>query len=74
MFDNSFANQYRFNYLEPTDNEDNDTLDPNMIVNNDDEIIPLVPKFKDVSRSSFIISNDQTLSFRCMPEGSEIGV
>ena len=50
-----------------------------MMVNNDDdvdddEIIPLVPKFGDVSRSSFIISNDQTLSFRCMPEGSEFGV
>jgi len=74
MFDNPFANQDRFNYLEPTDNEDNDTLDPNMIVNNDDEIIPLVPKFENVSRSSFIISNDQTLSFRCMPEGSEFGV
>jgi hypothetical protein len=56
-------------------------LDPNMMVNNDDdvdvdddEIIPLVPKFGDVSRSSFIISNDQTLSFRCMPKGSEFGV
>lgn len=79
MLDNPFANQYRFDYFKPVDNEDNDTLNPNMMVNNDDDvdddkIIPLVSRFGDVSRSSFIISNYQTLSFRCMTRGSEFEV
>jgi hypothetical protein len=43
MFDNPFANQHRFEYFEPSENEGD--------VVNDDEIIPHVPEFGDVSRS-----------------------
>jgi hypothetical protein len=45
MFDNLFVDQHRFDYYKPSDNEDDV----------DDEIIPLVSKFKDASRSSFVI-------------------
>jgi hypothetical protein len=63
MFDNSFADQHRFNYSEPIDNGDDDTLDLNVMVNDgdndvNDEIIPHIPEFMDAFRSSFVISND----------------
>jgi len=38
MFDNSFPDQHRFDYYEPGDNKDDDMLDPNMMVNIDDDI------------------------------------
>jgi hypothetical protein len=73
MFDNLFTDQYRFYYYEPSDNEYDNTLEPNMIVNVDgdvnDEIIPPVLEFEDASGSNFIVYNDQTLSYRHMPGG-----
>jgi len=73
MFDNLFTDQYRFYYYEPSDNEYDNTLEPNMIVNVDgdvnDEIIPPVLEFEDASGSNFIVYNDQTLSHRHMPGG-----
>jgi len=38
MFDNLFTNQHRFNYSKPSDNENDNMLDLNMIVNIDDDI------------------------------------
>jgi hypothetical protein len=65
MFDNPFADQHRFDYFEPSDNEDDDMLNSNVMVNDDDdddddddEIIPSIPKFIDVFWSSFDVSND----------------
>jgi len=58
-------------------------LDPNMMVNDDDddvdndvddEIMPRVPEFGYAFRSSFVIFNDWALSHRRMPEGSELEV
>ena len=79
MFDNSFANQHRFDYSKPSDNEDDVTLDPNVMVDDDDddvdvEIIPLVSKFKDTSKSSFVVSNDWELSYKHMLGGFELKV
>jgi hypothetical protein len=58
LFDNPFADQHRFDYFEPSDNEDDDMLNSNVMVNDDDEIIPSIPKFIDVFWSSFNVSND----------------
>ena len=62
MFDNPFADQYRFDYFESSDNKDDDMLNSNVMVNDDDddddEIIPSIPKFIDVFWSSFDVSND----------------
>jgi len=65
MLDNPFADQHRFDYFEPSDNEDDDMLNSNVMVNDDDdddddddEIIPSIPKFIDVFWSSFNVSND----------------
>ena len=83
MFDNSFANQHRFDYSKPSDNEDDVMLDPNVMVNDDDddvdvdvdvEIIPLVSKFKDTCKSSFVVSNDWELSYKHMLERFELKV
>jgi len=38
MFDNLFADQHRITYSKPCDNEDDETLDPNMMVNVDDDV------------------------------------
>ena len=38
MFDNPFDDQHRFDYFEPSDNENDDMLDPNVMVNDDDDI------------------------------------
>jgi hypothetical protein len=75
IFDNLFVDQHRFDYSEPSDNEDDDTLDPNMTVNInedvnndvDDKFIPLVPEFEDVYGYSFVVSHDWTLSHRRIP-------
>jgi hypothetical protein len=48
MFDNHFADQYKFKYSEPSNNED-DVYD---------EIIPPDPQFRDASGSSFSVSHD----------------
>ena len=79
MFDNSFDDQHRFNYSEPIDNGDDDTLDLNVMVNDGDndvnaEIIPHIPEFMDAFRSSVVVSNDQTLSHKCILGGSELEV
>jgi len=63
MFDNSFVDQHRFNYSEPIDNGDDDTLDLNVMMNDgdndvNDEIIPHISEFMDAFRSSFVVSND----------------
>jgi len=61
MFHNLFTDQYKFDYSESSDNENDDMLDPNMMINvvdDDDKIIPHVPEFRDVIRSSFVVSND----------------
>ena len=74
MFDNPFADQHRFDYFEPSDNEDDDMLNSNMMVNDDDEIIPPIPKFIDVFWSSFDVSNDQALNHRRTPRGFDLEV
>jgi hypothetical protein len=77
MFDNPFADQYRFDYSKPSDNEDNDMLNSNEMVNNDDvddEIIPPVPEFRDASGFSFIVFNDWALSHKCISGGSDLEV
>jgi hypothetical protein len=38
MFDNPFDDQHRFDYFESSDNEDDDTLNPNVMVNDDDDV------------------------------------
>ena len=51
--------QHKFNYLELNDNEDDDTLNPIVILNVvDDEIIPSIPEFEDVFSSSFVMSHN----------------
>ena len=79
MFDNSFADKHnKFDYSTPSDNEDDKTLDQNMIVNiNDDvgnKIIPHVPKFRDAFGFSSIVSHDLTLSHRRMLEGFDLEI
>jgi hypothetical protein len=44
------------------------------VVDDDDKIIPYVPEFRDVFRSSFVVSNDLALSHRCMPRESNLEV
>ena len=39
IFGNLFVDQHRFDYSEPSDNEDDDTLDPNMTVNIDEDVV-----------------------------------
>jgi hypothetical protein len=62
MFDNPFADQYKFDYSESSENKNDEMLDLNMIVNIDDdvddEIINHVHEFGDASRSSFVVSHD----------------
>jgi len=62
MFDNPFADQYKFDYSESSENKNDEMLDLNMIVNIDDdvddEIINHVHEFEDASRSSFVVSHD----------------
>jgi hypothetical protein len=61
MFDNSFADQYKFDSSESSENENDEMLDLNMIVNIDDdvddEIINHVHEFEDASRFSFVVSH-----------------
>jgi len=68
MFDNQFVYQHRFDYSKPGENEDDETLDTNVIVNVDndvdDEIIPLVPEFINAYGSSFVVSHDWVLSHK----------
>jgi len=62
MFDNPFADQYKFNYSKSSENENDEMLNLNMIVNInddvDDGIINHVYEFGDASRSSFVVSHD----------------
>jgi hypothetical protein len=68
MLNNPFVGQHIFDYFKTSDNEDDDTLDPNDLLQGqndddvdsdvDDEIIPHVPEFRDAFRSSFVVSND----------------
>jgi hypothetical protein len=68
MFDNSFVDQHRFDYFKPSDNENDETLDLNVLVNIDDnidndvdidyELTPYILEFKDASGSSSIVSHD----------------
>jgi len=74
LFDNPFADQHRFDYSKPNNNEDDKTLNLNVIVNIDndvdndidndinDEIIPHVLEYGDASKSSFVVSHDWSLS------------
>jgi len=70
LFDNPFTDQHRFDYSKPNNNEDDKTLNLNMIVNIDndvdndidDEIIPHILEYGDASRSSFVVSHDWSLS------------
>ena len=66
MCHNQFVDQHRFCYSKPSKNEEDGTLelDLNMIVNVDNDIVPLVPKFEDAFRFSLTISHDWTLSNR----------
>jgi len=66
MFYNSFANQHIFHYYELSNNENEETLDPKITVNVDNNIdnkvednvnnktIPCVPEFGDVFRFTFL--------------------
>ena len=78
MFDNSFADQYKFDSSESSENENDEMLDLNMIVNIDDdvddEIINHVHEFGDASRFSFVVSHYQELSHGRMLEGSDLEV
>jgi hypothetical protein len=70
MFDNPFVDQHRFHYFDPSDNENDEMLEPSVIldiddnidndveVDVDDEIISHVPKIRDVFGSSFDASHD----------------
>jgi hypothetical protein len=70
LFDNPFADQHRFDYSKPNNNEDDKTLNLNVIVNIDndvdndidndinDEIIHHVLEYGDDSKSSFVVSHD----------------
>jgi hypothetical protein len=58
MFDNLFTDQYRFDYSEPSDNDDGEILDLNVILNVDDETTSHAPKFRDASGSTFVVSHD----------------
>jgi hypothetical protein len=70
MFDNLFVDQHRFEYYEPSDNEDDvdddDDVDGKDV---DDEIIHHVPEFGDASRSSFVVSRDWALVIDIFQEG-----
>ena len=70
MFDNLFVDQHRFEYYEPSDNEDDvdddDDVDGKDV---DDEIIHHVPEFGDASRSSFVVSHDWALVIDIFQEG-----
>uniref|UniRef100_A0A6N2MDI3 Uncharacterized protein n=1 Tax=Salix viminalis TaxID=40686 RepID=A0A6N2MDI3_SALVM len=72
MFDNSFAYYYRFDNFERNDNEDDDMLDPNIIININDEIISHVLEFGDIFWFGFFISHDWILNHRCMLEGYDL--
>lgn len=74
MFDNSFVNQYKFDYSKPSDNKDDEMLDPNVKVNVDDKIIPYVSKFRDVSGYSFVVSHNQALNHKCMLRGFDLEI
>jgi len=78
MFDNSFINQHRFDYSESSDNEDDETLDLNIIINIHDDagdkIIPHVPEFENASGFSYTSSHNWALSHRCMPEGFDLEI
>jgi hypothetical protein len=74
----NLADQHRIVYSKLSDNEDDDTLDPNVMVNVDDDVdndidndvddeINFVYEFRDVSEFSFVVFNDWELSHRCMP-------
>ena len=75
MFDNLFVAQHRFEYYEPSDNEDDvdddDDDDDDVDDDNDvdDEIIHHVPEFGDASRSSFVVSRDWALVIDVFQEG-----
>jgi hypothetical protein len=66
MFDNSFVDQYRFDYSKSSNSKYGEILNPNMIVNVDnkvdneidDEIIPHIPEFGDIFGSTFVVSHD----------------
>jgi len=78
MFDNPFVDQYKFDYSESSENENDEMLELNMIVNIDDdvndEIINHVHEFGDASRSSFVVSHYWELSHGRMLEGSDLEV
>jgi len=74
MFDNLFVNQYKFDYSKHSDNKDDEMLDSNVKVNVDDEIIPHVSKFRDVSGYSFVVSHDWALNHKHMLRGSDLKV
>jgi len=60
IFDNSFVDQHKFHYSNPSYNENDETLEPSVILNIDDnvdndvevdiddEIISHVPKIRDI--------------------------
>jgi len=75
MFDNHFIDQHIFDYYGPNENKDDD-VDVDVDVDNDidDEIIPHAPEFRDISRSSFIVSYNWALSHRCMLRGSDLEI
>jgi len=61
MFHNPFVDQYRFHYSNPSVNENDETLDPYVTINVDDDvdndIIPLIYEFKDAFESIFVVSH-----------------
>jgi len=76
MFDNLFIDQHIFDYSEPIDNEDDETLEQNVtinvdvdidVVNDNDKMIPQTHEFRDVFGSSFVVYHVWALSHKHMP-------
>jgi hypothetical protein len=68
----SHNDQYRFDYFKPNNHEDDETLDPNITVNVDNEIISHAPEFRNASGSTFVISHGWALGHRHLLEGSNL--
>ena len=70
----SLDNQYRFDYFEPNNHEDDETLDLNMTINVDNEIIYHAPEFRNTSGSTFVISHGWAFDHKYLSEGSNLEV
>jgi hypothetical protein len=74
MFNNLFICQHIFDYSKPIDNEDDETLEQNVtinvdidVVNDDDKMISPTPEFGYAFGSSFVVYHVWALSHKHMP-------